>query len=84
MKQQTLSIRKVLKNLLSLNNKKYWLYDWEVESFYCPKKIQFVKKYGVIVEVTTFTYNGKKRKAYRLKVTSKNMKRAKELFKALS
>ena len=84
MKEQTKSIRKILKSLLNLNAKRYWLDEWHIASPYCPKKIQFVKTYAVIIEVTIVKYEDSTHKMYRLKETSENMKRAKALLKALS
>lgn len=77
-------IRQILKSLLKPNKRKDWLDEWEVVTSYCPKKIAFVKTYGVIVEVTSFSYNGERHNIYRLKETSKNIKRAKKLLKALA
>lgn len=85
MKNQGRSIRQILKSLLSLNNKRYWLYEGEVITTYSPKIIQLVKKYAVIIEVTSFHDDDyREHKMYRLKTTSENMSRAKELLKALS
>jgi len=84
MKKQGKSIKKILKKLINLDRKTYWLNEWEVITSSSLKKIQLVKKHNVIIEATIVRENNKVYKLYRLKETPENMERAKALLKALS